>query len=576
MEQAKYDVFISYSRDDYFDGCGIVIPGNDVLKIKDALADAGITYWFDEEISSGHGISEEITTNIENSALFLFLSSANANKSDWIDKEIVYADKIKKYIIPVRIDATPYNNKIKFYIGSLKYVEYYTNPQKGLDDMIMDIKTYLDNMAKEKRHKEDEEQQKQLINDIRTSVFKLNEDEAKLDLERTNLYVKTEKVIDMEQQKSLKNEILESSPIRKKSQAEIKKLQGHVLELKTEKNSFVEKTDELFKELTDKKSENESLLKEIERLRQKLQSSTPKKNKWVHIVNWLMILVLISVICFFSCFYYDSGSITRPVSDIMTKQDSTVWDSIIVVRVRNVEFKMIKVEVGDFYMGAQPYHGYNYDSEAYTNERPVHNVTLNREYYMGETEVTQGLWMAVMRRETKRDGGWEKQYGEGRNYPVYRVSFNDIVNDFIPKLNRITGKNFCLPSEAEWEYAARGGNKSNGNGYKYSGSNFIYEVAVYKKNSNNNGAHKVKSKMMSNELGLYDMSGNVWEWCRNSYGDYTESSKIDPEGPLIDSDRVLRGGSWSSNAINFRVSRRISQDPDSVSNNIGFRLILYK
>ena len=166
-------------------------------------------------------------------------------------------------------------------------------------------------------------------------------------------------------------------------------------------------------------------------------------------------------------------------------------------------------------MGAQKsdLNGRNYDSEAYGDESPVHSVTLSS-YYMGETEVTQALWKAVMGNNPSRF--------KGDNLPVENVSWND-CQEFIRKLKQKTGKNFRLPTEAEWEYAARGGKKSNG--YKYSGSNNIGSVAWYDDNSSNQ-IHAVKGKRL-NELGLYDMSGNVWEWCSDWYGQYLESGFVE-------------------------------------------------
>jgi hypothetical protein len=158
MEQAKYDVFISYSRKDYVDEHKNVIPGNVVSKIKDALKKEGISYWFDEEgIYSGQNFVEKIVTNIEASRIFVFLSTVNANNSKYTCKEIASADEFKKHIIPVRIDSSPYNKKVLFRIADLDYVEYYANPQKGIEDMILSIKAYLEQVKKEEKRKQEEE-----------------------------------------------------------------------------------------------------------------------------------------------------------------------------------------------------------------------------------------------------------------------------------------------------------------------------------------------------------------------------------------------------------------------------------
>ena len=224
--------------------------------------------------------------------------------------------------------------------------------------------------------------------------------------------------------------------------------------------------------------------------------------------------------------------------------------------VNGVSFTMISVEGGTFQMGATSEQiGY-----ADGDEEPVHSVTLS-DYYIGETEVTQELWEAVM--------GSNPSNFKGNKKPVEKVSWND-CQEFITKLNQLTGKNFRLPTEAEWEYAARGGNRSKG--YKYSGSNTIDDVAWYWNNSSS-GTQIVKTKA-ANELGIYDMSGNVFEWCQDWYGDYSSGSQINPTGPASGSSRVLRGGSWYLSAWYCRVSDRHFNYPASRSYSHGLRLAL--
>lgn len=221
------------------------------------------------------------------------------------------------------------------------------------------------------------------------------------------------------------------------------------------------------------------------------------------------------------------------------------------ITVEGVSFKMIKVEGGTFLMGSENW---------YDSEKPVHSVTLSG-YYVGETEVTQALWQAVM--------GSNPSKFKGDNLPVEKVSWND-CQEFISKLNQKTGRRFALPTEAQWEFAARGGNKSQG--YEYSGSNNIDDVAWYMDNSSEQ-THPVGTKM-ANELGLYDMSGNVWEWCSDWYGDYSSSSQTDPVGPSTGSYRVLRGGSLNSYADYCRSANRFYHYPDFRSYDFGFRLVL--
>ena len=217
---------------------------------------------------------------------------------------------------------------------------------------------------------------------------------------------------------------------------------------------------------------------------------------------------------------------------------------------------MVAVEGGEFLMGAGPD-----DAEAANDERPQHYVKVDG-FQISRYEVTQAQWAAVMGSNPSRFSGCD-------DCPVERVSWND-TQEFIRKLNLQTGKSYRLPTEAEWEYAARGGNKSKG--YKYAGGNDLGSVAWYGDNSESK-THPVGQKQ-ANELGIYDMTGNVWEWCEDWYGDSSSSAQTNPKGPQSGSYRVLRGGSWGSSAEYCRVSGRSSYFPDSRINSGGFRLVL--
>ena len=227
------------------------------------------------------------------------------------------------------------------------------------------------------------------------------------------------------------------------------------------------------------------------------------------------------------------------------------------ITVKGVTFNMIMVKGGTFTMGGTLEQG-SYDGAP---ETPAHRVTLS-DYYIGETEVTQELWQAVM-------GSNPSYFKNGNNLPVEQVSWND-CKDFIERLNSLTGMTFRLPTEAEWEYAARGGNKSRG--YKYAGSNTLQDVAWFADNAVSS-THPVATKQ-PNELGIYDMSGNVWEWCQDWYGSYQSYAQTNPQGALSDSNRVLRGGSWISEQRICRLSGRRSGTPDYRNSRRGFRLVL--
>ena len=242
--------------------------------------------------------------------------------------------------------------------------------------------------------------------------------------------------------------------------------------------------------------------------------------------------------------------------------------------------EMVKVEGGTFTMGATAEQGSDYDSD----ELPTHQVTLS-DYYIGKYEVTQQLWEYVMSYSgTCADGSsmsayasdvWlgsdpSSSYGVGDYYPAYYVSYYDIVDIFLPRLNKITGRTYRLPTEAEWEFAARGGKQSKG--YKYSGSDNIGVVAWYTGNSGGK-THQVGTKE-PNELGIYDMSGNVWEWCGDWYGSYSSSAQTNPTGPSSGSFRVLRGGGWGLDAGFCRVSYRNGSNPSYRDSDGGFRVVL--
>jgi len=208
---------------------------------------------------------------------------------------------------------------------------------------------------------------------------------------------------------------------------------------------------------------------------------------------------------------------------------------------------MVYIEGGSFQMG----------SKQDDDEKPVHTVTVSG-FFMDKTEVTQAQYRKVMGKNPSRFSGCD-------DCPVESVIWHD-ANEYAKRVGK------RLPTEAEWEYAARGGNKTNG--YKYAGGNSIGNVAWYNGNSGNK-THPVAQKQ-PNELGLYDMSGNVWEWCSDWYGSgyYKSSPKHNPQGPNAGPTRVLRGGSWDNVGSNCRVAYRSRDYPDDRGNYLGVRLVL--
>lgn len=222
-------------------------------------------------------------------------------------------------------------------------------------------------------------------------------------------------------------------------------------------------------------------------------------------------------------------------------------DSVETFTVNGVSFRMIRVDAGTFTMGEPGFIKYS----------PFHEVTLST-YYIGETEVTQQLWYAVLESNPS--------YFKDPQKPVERVTWDDCQH-FIRILNILTGRQFRLPTEAEWEFAARGGNKSKG--YKYAGNNNVYSVGW----TEDYTTHPVAQKK-PNELGIYDMSGNVSEWCQDWSGPFSKKPQTNPTGPSTGSGRIFRGGSWYDDYKFCQVSYRLAREPENSRYTVGFRLAL--
>ena len=285
---------------------------------------------------------------------------------------------------------------------------------------------------------------------------------------------------------------------------------------------------------------------------------------------WKVLVVATLLILIFTLLYafiFGNNTHNNHTTDY-EDPDSVVSDSVVsdeymgsvsaaneVFKVKDIEFRMIKVEGGTFTMGAT-----SEMENPYDDEKPTHQVTLSS-YYIGETEVTQALWKAVM--------GSNPSYFKGDNLPVEMVSWDD-CQTFISKLNALTGKRFRLPTEAEWEFAARGGNQSRHT--PFSGSSRIDDVAWYDGNSGDE-THPVKTKQ-PNELGIYDMTGNVFELCQDWYDSYSSYAQTNPTGAGSGSSRVDRGGSWGHSPWVCRSSCRGYRAPDFSNGNLGLRLVL--
>lgn len=227
-----------------------------------------------------------------------------------------------------------------------------------------------------------------------------------------------------------------------------------------------------------------------------------------------------------------------------------------VFQVGDVSFKMRRVEGGAFVMGATP----DQHDEHTISDKPAHTVVLSP-YYIAETEVTNALWRAVMPDRRFVEDWYDP------TQPITYVTWDD-AQLFVHRLDSLTGMPFRLPTEAEWEYAARGGGKSKG--YRFAGSDLADTVAWHTGNAGFK-KHQVMKKQ-PNELGLYDMTGNVSEWCQDWFGQYYYGTEPNPQGPAEGEKRIVRGGSYDNCADNIHISCRQYHQPEEANNCIGLRV----
>ena len=282
--------------------------------------------------------------------------------------------------------------------------------------------------------------------------------------------------------------------------------------------------------------------------------TTPKKRSKL----WLWLLLLLIAVGGFVGYMMSGGDEPEPTNypELTNYTDYTET-------AYGVDMSMVWVEGGSFDMGS---------NSGYDDERPVHRVTLAG-YWIGATEVTQAQWESVMGtdiRQQRDKAGYSSLYGEGSNYPMYYVNYDE-AKEFCRRLSERTGRTYTLPTEAQWEYAARGGRDGVRDNYTYSGSNSIGSVAWYDGNSGN--STNPVGRKSPNQLGLYDMSGNLWEWCLDYYGSYSSSSQTNPTGPSSGDSQVLRGGSWGHNGSYCRVANRGGDNPSNRDNISGFRVV---
>lgn len=619
----QYDVFISYSRRDYVDEQENILQDSPVKAILDCLDENNISYWFDKDgLYKGAEFVEVIADAIADSKMMVFVSSEHSNSSRYTAGEIFEAIENDLLIIPLKTDHSQYNKKFKLLLNPLDYIEYYK--ADALSDMVKAINKEKERIAQhvaemERKREEDERRKREEMEKLKAAERRKREEEERLAKRNAVLEEVKAKIADVENhrfsQKNLKTKVfnlLRSIDIVEKEcpvcgsacnieedfcpvcgwhfssfsgiadldfpvSDEEKMALSHYsaawekskmvsVNTQTEMKRLKNDNDKLRKDTERLTKENEKLKSDVQLAQSGKASIFSNKLKWLKItgvgcagtislcIGWFFIMI-----CTDMC---GGESKNRDVRVNDTTEIIGIVDTTVIEETKNnktftvngVDFTMVYVEGGTFMMGSE-----NSDKK---DEKPVHKVTLS-DYYIGKTEVTQGLWKAVM--------GNNPSYFKGDDLPVERVSWND-CQKFIEKLNNLTGESFSLPTEAQWEFAARGGIYSKG--YKYSGSDVIDEVAWYGDKSSEK-THPV-GKKLPNDLEIYDMTGNVWEWCCDFWGNYTIAEETDPKGPSHSSGfyHVTRGGSWISPATSCRCAYRYYNSPESKVDNLGLRLAL--
>ena len=567
---SKYDVFISYSRKDYEDN-GEVIPGNPISAIIDMLDSNHISYWFDKEgIYSGSKFIEVINEAILASKMLIFISSKSSNTSKWTAGEILLASDADMAILPVKIDDSGYSSKFNLVIRPLDFVDYYGNEAESLERIKNSVLKIKEDYARKQVEEEIRElaadcqvllgQQEALVKTLVEKNLSVGNaekvcpvcgkqiplgdafcgrcgwhfpllyalggrqiaagDQHHLTLARANWQkVSGDAAAALERQK-LEEENHQLRAALDRISEECKTLTTSLSRKESELRGSASNEASLNAQLKELQNIRKKLSDEISVLQHKLSSYEIKQSSLKNQLDQAQDALRVA--------RAEAESKQKEILALQSKLSASaissgVDDAQITFTVKGITFTMIRVE------------------------------GMGTPYYIGETQVTQALWKAVM--------GNNPSHLKSDNHPVEMVSWED-CQDFIKRLNMMTSEKFRLPKEAEWEYAAKGGRRSHG--YQYSGSNTIDEVAWYDKNarevgnnSPNYGTHPVKTKK-PNELGIYDMSGNVWEWCDDSSGSY----------------RVVRGGSFINYAEYCRVAYRFILTPSDRNYGLGFRLAL--
>ena len=571
----KYDIFISYRRE----------GGKNIARLlKTELGLRGYHAFLDfDELKDGR-FDKRIMDAIDAAPVFMFILSEHAldrcvDENDWVRREIEYAMETERHIVPINPDKS-FSDFPDYVPKNLKDgLGLHHFSQLLLDDLFNQT---MDKLVSERLEpilgKRNRYQMSttgatiHLSTDANCEVYRYGKHECNVVTgEDKIVYLKKGKhkfeFISIDNEKDKYSIVFSVEDIDMEDMLEIQ-LQPIIEKRETEEKALLEAEEKAHIE-DEYKNDNESLYDDahkniinkenapITSLETLLRKRYPNKDtsKILKGVMYGSVLGPVGAMAGGLIASSDkaTNAISRVVGSITYHKTENKQEEFVV---NDVSFKMITIQGGTFTMGATSEQG----SDADDNEKPKHSVTLS-DYMIGETVVTQALWEAVM--------GSNPSKFKGSQIPIEEVSWDD-CQMFIKKLNQLTDMQFRLPTEAEWEYAARGGQKSQG--YKYAGSNILDNVAYYQ-DYTDWATHPVKQKK-SNELGLYDMSGNVWEWCQDWYGDYNSSVQTNPIGPSSGRFRVLRGGSWRNLATSCRVANRNYSSPDYHNSGLGLRLAL--
>ncbi len=533
MGKCIYDVFISYCRVDYLNPDNTVNENSAIHKLLCAFNDAGIDYWIDKEKNEvGSAFLNRISDAIRDSRVFIFISSAASNKEpeiptaqSWPQMEVYAATQMyKKEVIPLKIDNTPYYKPIEIMLGC------YTFDDVDLDD---DAKIHqCVQVIKDKLRKIYDREEKQAIEEERRKIKYAEEEKERKEKEEARL----RKWIEYNAALSVLQQTISS--LKEKRYELIRKIidEGYEYDQTKELDSDVADIKDKYDQILDSHKTLEEIRGSLETKIQLLEKQLAVKDKEIEKIRLE--------------FSRQSGKV-QPARESMpapVKKFNLEHPTTKTIICNGIHIEMVLVEGGSFNMGATP----EQERDAYEDERSI--ITMNiPSYYIAKYEVIQDLWISIMGRNPSinRKGGI---------YPVDNISYDEAYV-FAMKLSDKTGYHFSIPTEAQWEFAARGGNKTMG--YKYSGSDVLDEVAWYMRNANNK-THPVGLKR-PNELGLYDMSGNVLEWCNDAINDRPTKDH---------SSRILRGGCFFHEARRCRVSAKNLGRSSNKSSNYGLRLVM--